>query len=94
MSTENWFDIRPSPDGIAWQANPRSALQLKYNESPNIQILECVKQGGCKICYGERQVTEPTSSHKAAVHVPDFDALVPAPELSLADVKNIFFLEI
>ena len=26
--------------------------------------------------------------YKAAAHVPDFDTLVPAPELSLADVKN------
>ena len=26
--------------------------------------------------------------HKAAAHVPDFDTLVPAPELSLSDAKN------
>ena len=29
--------------------------------------------------------------YKAAVHVPDFDTLVPAPELSLADAKNYPF---
>ena len=28
-------------------------------------------------------MTKPTSPYKAAVHVPDFDTLVPAPELSL-----------
>ena len=31
----------------------------------------------------ERQVTKPTSPLKAAVHIPNFDTLVPAPELSL-----------
>ena len=30
----------------------------------------------------------------AAVHVPDFDTLVPAPELSLADAKKICPLKI
>ena len=34
---------------------------------------------------GERMVTD---CYKAAVHAPDFDTLVPAPELSLADAKN------
>ena len=36
----------------------------------------------------ECQVTKPTSPLQSAVHVPDFDTLVPAPELSLADAKN------
>ena len=36
----------------------------------------------------ERQVTKPTSCCRAAAHVPNFDTLVPAPELSLVDAKN------
>ena len=33
-------------------------------------------------------MTKPASPYKAAVHVTDFDTLVPAPELSLVDAKN------
>ena len=41
--------------------------------------------------YEERQVTMPTSRFKGAVHVTDFDTLIPAPELSLADARNNSF---
>ena len=50
----------------------------------------------CRLwAYDEkRHVTKPTSPlDKAAVHVPDFDILVPARELSLVD-ENIIPLEI
>ena len=34
------------------------------------------------------------SRSRAAIHVPNFDTLVPAPELSLVDAKKIILLEI
>ena len=41
----------------------------------------------------ERQVTKPTSPLQSCLYVPDFDTLVPAPELSLAEAKKIIPLE-
>ena len=47
----------------------------------------------------ERQVTSRLPRYKAAVHVPDFDTLVPAPELSRYNcvvifLKGLFFASV